>query len=318
MKKIVLAADLGGTNLRLAAVDREGNILHRIKEATPRAENGSKIVEVFVRAAQECTDILDDVEIVAIASAVPSTVDVTRGVLVNTPNLPELEGFEIVKAVEDRLGITAVLENDANAAAIGENWMGASRGYDNSIMVTLGTGVGGGMILNGEIYRGVDGTAGEIGHICVVPEGAVCGCGSRGCVEQYASASAVLRMAREIGIENRSELFGDASSFTSEDVYRHGVSGDPIAVEVFRRQGYYLGIALAGLVNVLNPEVIVLGGGAAAGWNLFIESLRTQIDFGAYPKPALRAKLVRAKLGDDAGILGVSCPGFGNTQRNNS
>jgi glucokinase len=223
-----------------------------------------------------------------------------------------LDGFALAPAVAEKLGVPAVLENDANAAAIGENWIGASRGIRNSICVTLGTGVGGGIILNGSTLRGPDWSAGEIGHICVEPLGPPCGCGSNGCVEQYSSATAIVRMAREIRESYpASELHGK-SGLSAFDVYEAGKSGDELAAEVFRLMGQYLGIALAGLINVLNPEVIVIGGGVAAGWDLFIGHVRDEIEKRAYCEPAKRAKLVRALLGDDAGILGAARVAFGS------
>ncbi|HNU08661.1 MAG TPA: ROK family protein, partial [Pyrinomonadaceae bacterium] len=215
-------------------------------------------------------------------------------------------GFRFVAAVQSELGIRTIIENDATSAALGEAWLGASKGFDNSIMVTLGTGVGGGIIINGQPLRGPDGTAGEIGHICVEPFGAPCGCGARGCVEQYSSATAVVRLTRELESQYvRSEL-QNRSRLTSLDVFEAGKNGDELALEVFRQMGFYLGIALADLVNVLNPEIIVIGGGAAAGWELFVEYVRDQIRERAFREPAIRAEVVRAVLGDDAGILGAA------------
>jgi glucokinase len=158
--------------------------------------------------------------------------------------------------------------------------------------------------------RGADGTAGEIGHICVEPFGAPCGCGSRGCVEQYSSATAIVRITRELENQYPRSILRNKASCTSLDVYEAGQTGDELALEVFRRMGFYLGVALADLVNVLNPDAIVIGGGAAAGWDLFVDHVREQIDARAFREPALRAKLIRAALGDDAGILGAARSGF--------
>ena len=202
--------------------------------------------------------------------------------------------------------LPVLLENDANAAALGESWMGAAKGFQNSICVTLGTGVGGGIIIDGEILRGVDGTAGEIGHICVEPFGAPCGCGSRGCLEQYASATAILRLAQENSARYpKSELLHKLG-LTSADVYKAGKQGDELALEVFRQMGFYLGLALAGLVNVLNPEAIVIGGGASGGWDLFMRYLQETIRARTFRQPGERAKVLLAKCGDDAGLLGAA------------
>jgi glucokinase len=313
MDKFVLAVDLGGTNLRMAAVGAGGEVVARSKSATPRSDDPRDIVEAIIASARDCHDPgAPEYDIQAIGIAIPAMSIGAGGVVNKAANLPSLDGFALAPAVAEKLGVPAVLENDANAAAIGENWIGASRGIRNSICVTLGTGVGGGIILDGNTLRGPDWSAGEIGHICVEPLGPPCGCGSNGCVEQYSSATAIVRMAREImGNYPASELHGkfELSAF---DVYEAGKAGDELAGEVFRLMGQYLGIALAGLINVLNPEVIVIGGGVAAGWDLFIGHVGDEIGKRAYCEPAKRAKLVRALLGDDAGILGAARVAFGS------
>ncbi len=311
MKKIVLACDLGGTNVRMAAIDRDGNILYRTRRETPKSDRADEIVRAIVEQANECIEaIKSECTVKAIAAAVPATVSVEKGILMRAPNVPCLDGFRMVAALESELNIKAMIENDANSAAIGENWMGASKGFKNSIMVTLGTGVGGGIIINGTILRGIDGTAGEIGHICVEPFGVLCGCGSRGCVEQYASATAVVRLAREMEPQYPKSVLQNKPRLTSEDVYEAGQNGDELALEVFRQLGFYLGIALVDLINILNPEVIVIGGGVAAGWDLFIHHVKDQIRTRAFLEPGIRAKIVRAVLGDDAGILGAARGAF--------
>ncbi len=307
MKEIVLAADLGGTNLRMAAVDREGKILHRTKHNTPKSERADEIISAITEASRECLEaVRKEGWIKAFGAAVPATLNAPEGIILKAPNLPSLDGFRFSATVSDELNLPVVLENDANAAAIGENWLGAARCAQNAVCVTLGTGVGGGIIINGKILRGVDGTAGEIGHICVEPLGEPCGCGSRGCVEQYSSATAVVRLTRELENQYPKSVLLNKSRLTSLDVFDAGKAGDELALEVFRKMGFYLGIALADLVNVLNPESIVIGGGASAGWDLFIGHVQDQINKRAFDEPAKRALLVRAQLGDDAGILGAA------------
>ena len=310
MNEIVLATDLGGTNMRMAAVDRSGSILYRTKERTPRSRDGHAILDAIVGMGEECRLKLGSDRLVAVAAAVPGTIDFEEGVITTAPNLPELDGYPMAAELRERLALEAVLENDANAAAIGEHWLGASQGIENSIMVTLGTGVGGGIFINGSIIRGKDGTAGEIGHINVVPEGHQCGCGSHGCVEQYSSASAVVRMAKEVAAGRPDSRLNSVEDLTAEEVYEVAQGGDTAALEVFRRQGYYLGVMLAGLVNTLNPETIIIGGGASGSWDLFEPHMRAEIKARAYKEPAERAKIVRSSLGDDAGILGGVQLGF--------
>lgn len=307
MNKIALACDLGGTNLRFAAVTAEGEILYRTKRGTPKFDGAAEILQTIIECADECRRHLENkFKIEFIAAAVPATVNTASGIILKAPNVPCLDGFRFAEMLSEMTATPVVLENDANAAAIGENWRGAGRGFENSICVTLGTGVGGGIIIDGKVLRGIDGTAGEIGHICVEPFGASCGCGSNGCVEQYASANALVRLADELREQFSDSSLAAKSGISAQEIYAAGKGGDRLALEIFRRQGFYLGVALADLINVLNPEVIVIGGGAAAGWDLFAPFLLGEIKKRAYREPVARVKIVRAECGDDAGILGAA------------
>jgi glucokinase len=306
--ELVLATDLGGTHLRAATVDASGRIHERVKQQTPKAEKADEIVRAIVAAARECESRTKErgAKIRAISVVVPGTVQTDTGIVTKAPNVPSLDGFRLAAALTSELSLPAVLENDANAAAVGEMWQGAGRGYRTIICVTLGTGVGGGLILEGKLWRGADGAAGEIGHIGVEPFGVACPCGSRGCLEVYASATAIVRMTREAGPRYPSSPLHTSEFLTAEKVYLSGLEGDEMALEVFRRMGVYLGIGLASLINVINPEAIIIGGGVAAGWDLFIGHLREQIAQRAFPIPAQRAQILRAERGDDAGLLGAA------------
>lgn len=308
-EKLVIAADLGGTNLRAATVDRQGRIHERIKQHTPKAEKASEIVQALVGAARECErrSAEQSAEISALSVVVPGTVQVQNGVVMKAPNVPSLDGFRLAAALESELQWPVVLENDANAAAVGEMWRGAGRGRRTIICITLGTGVGGGIILDGELWRGADGSAGELGHIGVEPFGGVaCTCGSRGCLEVYASATAIVRMTREARPRYPNSPLHTSEELTAKGVYEQGLAGDELALEVFRRMGIYLGVGLASFINIFNPELIVIGGGVADGWDLFIAHAREQITERAFPIPARRAEIVRAECGDDAGLLGAA------------
>ena len=306
MKEIVIAADLGGTNLRMATVDQRGAVLFRTKRKTPRGERPEEIVQAIVGGALECQKNCSDFQVKAICAAVPATVSAERGLIFKAPNLPALDNFQMAAALEKELGIKSILENDANAAAVGENWLGASKGFASSVFATLGTGVGGGIIIDGKILRGADGTAGEIGHICVEPFGVLCGCGAHGCLEQYSSATGIVRLAKELESKYPQSKLKQNLRLTAYDIYQAGTNGDELALEVFRQMGFYLGVALAGLVNVLNPETIIIGGGASGGWSLFLPHVRKTICQRAYHEPAQRAQILIATLGDDAGIIGAA------------
>ncbi len=295
----------------MAAVNVEGEILHFVKVATPKAKDPAEIVRLVVEAAEQCRAAVGHLgTVAALAAAVPATINSAEGIILKSPNIPALDEFGFSAAVSAALNLPVVLENDANAAATGEHAFGAAKGFPNAVIVTLGTGVGGGIIINGVLLRGIDGTAGEIGHICVEPSGAQCGCGSVGCVEQYASATAVVRLARESADQYPNSMLQIITPLTSLDVYQAGIEGDALALETFRRMGIYLGAALADLVNVLNPEIIVIGGGASAAWDLFIPYTRQEINRHAFREPAKTVKIARSSLNDVAGILGASKSGF--------
>jgi glucokinase len=307
--EFVFAADLGGTHLRVALVDRDGKLYCRQMQSTPQAEKPTEIVRALIDAVHACESSAREQggAISAVSVVVPGTVNVADGVVVKAPNVPCLDGFRLAAALESELEWPVILENDANAAAIGELWRGAGQGYRTLICVTLGTGVGGGIILDGKPWRGVDGSAAEIGHIGVDPfAGVPCMCGSRGCLEVYASATAIVRMTREARPRYPNSILHNTEDLTSKKVYEAGKEGDELAIEVFRRMGVYLGIGLASLINVLNPEIVVIGGGLSNGWDLFEKHMHQQVLERAFPIPARRVKIVRAQCGDDAGLLGAA------------
>ncbi len=309
---LVFAADLGGTYLRAAVVDENGCVHFRLKQNTPQAETPEQIVHALVLAARECEKQSAAAGGVrAVSVVVPGSVNVKAGMIVKAPNLPCLDGFQLTAALAKELKRPAILENDANAAAVGEMWQGAGRGRRTIVCVTLGTGVGGGIILDGKLWRGVNDSAAEIGHMCVDPFGGVaCTCGSRGCLEVYASATAIVRMTREARPRYPDSALHTNEDLTSEKIYSAGVEGDELAIEVFRRMGVYLGIGLANLINILNPEMIVIGGGVVNGWNLFEKHMTHEVAERAFPLPAAEVKIVPAECGDDAGLLGAAYLAF--------
>ncbi len=306
---LVFVADLGGTHLRAAAVDGSGRIQCQLKRSTPLAEKPNEIVRALVTAAREIERSIAGKKgkITAISVAVPGSVNVAEGVVIKAPNVPCLDGFQLAAALASELDWAATLENDANAAAVGEMWQGAGRGYQSIICVTLGTGVGGGIILDGKVWRGANGSAGEIGHMALDPlAGVPCGCGSCGCLEVYASGTAIVRMTREAVPRYPNSILHTSENLNSEAVYEAGIQGDELALEVFRGMGVYLGIGIANLINLLNPELIVVGGGVANGWSLFEQHMRQQVIERAFPHPARSGRILRAECGDDAGLLGAA------------
>ena len=325
---LVCAVDLGGTNLRAANIDREGRIHERVKVSTPAANKPEDILNAIASAVGQCEDQAAPRagRMQAVSVVVPGSVHRDTGAIVNAPNVPAIVDFRLADALAAKLDRQVVIENDANAAALGEMWQGAARGCRTFVCLTLGTGVGSGIVLDGELWRGVDGTAGEIGHTSVDPFGGVqCKCGNVGCLEVCASATAIARMAREglteryAGLRPAREI-ADASESILHSIPWEGLTAariadaanerDEFAQSVFRRAGMYLGIAAATIVNTLNPEMIVIGGGVSAAFDLFAPCAREEMLKRAFPVPAARCRIVKAECGDDAGLLGAAWLAF--------
>lgn len=306
-RTVVIAVDLGGTHLRGGAVDETGAIHQRFKLPTPRDADSETLVRAIVSAVDECRRLvsLDGIKTGGLAVAVPG--NVLNGCIGRAPNIPGLNGLRLGQLLSVELQLPVTLENDANAAAVGEMWQGAGRGSDTIVCLTLGTGVGGGIILGGKLWLGRDGSAAEVGHISVNPFGGVkCGCGSHDCLEVYASATAIVRLVRESVAHYPQSALATEAELTSEKIYRAGVAGDELALDVFRVMGVYLGAGLASLINIINPEIIIIGGGVADGWGLFAETMNAEVRNRSFPLPAAQVKIVRAECGDDAGLLGVA------------
>lgn len=309
--QLVCAVDLGGTNLRAAHIDEEGRIHRRVKLATPRTNNPEDVVAAIVAAVAQCEpdENARGARATSISIVVPGSVRFQSGVVVNAPNLPAIVDFKLAEALHARLHRTVLIENDANAAALGEMWQGAARGHRTIVCLTLGTGVGSGVILDGELWRGVDGTASEIGHASIDPFGEVqCGCGNFGCLETCASATAIVRLAsNDLAAYPESSLHDLAKrQLTAASIAAAANAGDEFARGIFQRVGVYLGIAAANIVNTLNPELIVIGGGVSASFDLFAAQMREEMLKRAFPVPANRCQIVKAECGDDAGLLGAA------------
>jgi glucokinase len=315
-----IGVDLGGTNLRIAAVDTGGQVLDRVN-ASAMHERDAVLEEMCAAIRALSARCGGSGKMLGIGVGVAGIIDMARGMLRESPNLPGWRDYPVLQEIERRLETRVVLENDANAAALGEKWMGAARHAEDMCMVTLGTGVGGGIILGGQIWHGAVGMAGEIGHIVVEPEGAPCGCGSHGCVEQYASATALRRMAMEAvtahtapGLARTLQQTGDLGS---KALFALAMQGDEAACQIFRRAGRALGVMLAGLINTLNLPVFVIGGGVSASWDAFAPAMMEEVQTRSYvfkitsamegQAASLRNTVIaRAALGSDAGLIGAA------------
>jgi glucokinase len=283
MPDFSIGVDLGGTNLRIAAVSTQGELLEKVTLGSKAAPTRDEVIDQMCDAIQRLsTKYKETGNLLGAGIGIPGIIDIKTGMLRKSANLPGWEDYPVRDEIERRLrslnkDARVVLENDANVAALGEQWLGAARGIPNMAVVTLGTGIGGGIVLGGKIWHGMNGMAGEFGHVTVEPEGYLCGCGNRGCAEQYASATAVMRMAREaIAGGDATSLAKAASSdadFGAKSIYNLALQGDEHARRIFRTFGRYLGLLLADLINVLNLDMFVLGGGASSAWDAYAPAM---------------------------------------------
>ncbi len=296
MSEYSIGLDLGGTNLRAAAVDRDGKMLQKIWGSTDLTRGPEAVVEDMSKAIDALRHALGSQNLQGIGVAVPGFIRLKEGVIAGSNNLAVLEGFPMRDALQDRLGTQVILENDANAAAMGEKWIGAGRDVDDLVLLTLGTGIGGGIISEGKILHGFLGMAGEVGHITVVPSGNPCGCGNRGCLEKHASATAIAALAWMIGL-------GDV---TSEQVYALAKNGDERALAVFDHMGRALGIALAMLVNVFNFPLYLISGGPLPAWDIFSVPMMAELKARSFTYRASKTVIARAELGNEAGLYGAA------------
>jgi glucokinase len=303
--QVVIGVDLGGTNLRTALLSPDGEVLDRQKEATQAIDGWKQVVSRLIRNIQQLQAIARQrgMDVAAAGVGAPGVIQMDKGIVVKSPNFPDWNNLPLKEELERALCIPVSIENDANAAALGEQWRGAGRGIDSMILLTLGTGVGGGIVLNNQIWQGADGMAGEIGHMTLIPDGRQCGCGNSGCLEMYASARGIVQSYREaLG----STEAGTAASITSEQVYQAAREGEAVARRVMKGMGRMLGIGIANLINIFNPQMIVLGGGVKDAWDLFIGATQEEIMRRAFQVPAERTKIVPSLLGDDAGMIGAA------------
>ncbi|MFN3324262.1 MAG: ROK family protein [Bryobacteraceae bacterium] len=296
MAEYSIGVDLGGTNLRAAAVDREGNILARIAGSTNLAAGRDAVISDIVTSIVQLKTECGEHRLAGVGIGVPGFIQIEKGIIVGSSNLPQFDNFPVRDDIEQKLGIPVILENDANAAALGEKWIGAGRDVNDLILLTLGTGVGGGIIWGGRVLHGFVGMAGELGHLTVVPNGNPCGCGNVGCLEKHASATAIVGMARLLG-------FGEV---TSAEVYELAKVGNARALLIFESMGTALGIAIANLINIFNFPLYLLGGGVLAAWSLFAPAMLREIERRSFTFRNTRTRVEPAVLGSEAGLIGAA------------
>jgi glucokinase len=309
----IIGIDLGGTKIGTGVVNVHGEVLVSDYQPTEAIQGQDAVIKRMIDAAHrvmaEGGVTVKDITGIGIGS--PGPLDIPKGMLIDPPNLPTWRNVPLRQILQDRLGAPTYLENDANAAAIGEYLYGAGQGTRNMIYVTVSTGIGGGLILNGKIYHGVNGSAGEIGHMTIMPRGPHCGCGNRGCLEALASGTAIAREGQEL--VNRcvltliAEIVKDAPySVSARDVVEAMGRGDAYATEIVRQAMYYLGVGMANLVNLFSPEMIVIGGGLSNLGSDLLDPVRRGIRLRAFPSAAEHVTVRSAKLGAEVGIVGAA------------
>jgi len=305
-----IGVDVGGTKVLGGVVDESGTVVKTARRDTPR-EGGSALTQAIADVAKE---LMAEFTIDSVGVSAAGFVSSDRKTMLATPNIAGWNGVDLDYQLTSLIGLPVVIENDANAAAWGEARFGAGRGKRHMLMLTVGTGIGGGIVVNGELYRGAFGTAAEIGHIRVVPEGHLCGCGARGCFEQYGSGNALMRHAREaiaaspdIARNLLSRGDGTLEGLTGKAITDAARDGDAVALAAFNTTAHWLGAGIASLAVVLDPECVVIGGGVIDAGEILLkptrEALERSMPFaGKHPYP----EIIGAQLGNEAGLVGVA------------
>jgi glucokinase len=305
--RYILAADFGATNLRAAIVDASGEVLSRRQAETPATANADAILDQVVGLLSNVASEAPERPSAA-CIAIAGLVDAVAGKLIISPNAPGFRNLVLTQPVSKALGIPCLLENDASAAGLGEHRFGAGRGFRHLVHVTVGTGIGGGLVLDGHLYRGARGLAGEIGHMILDPSGPSCNCGSRGCLEAMASGTAFAERARRLIASGRSpalaEIVGSEDP-SGEHLFQAATEGDTVSEAEIRNAGHMLGLGIGSLINVLNPEIITISGGLLVLGDMYFGPMRQAISSLAYG-PAAGVEIRFSELGQDAGLLGAA------------
>jgi glucokinase len=305
-----IGIDVGGTKVLGGVVDELGTVLKTARRDTPR-EGGTALTQAIADVAKE---LMADFDIESVGVSAAGFVSSDRKTMLATPNIADWNGVNLDYELTSLIGLPVVIENDANAAAWGEARFGAGRGKKHILMLTVGTGIGGGIVVNGDLYRGAFGIAAEIGHIRVVPDGHICGCGARGCFEQYGSGNALMRHTREaiaaspdIARNLLSRGDGTVEGLTGRAITEAAREGDAVALAAFNTTGQWLGAGIATLSVVLDPECVVIGGGVIDAGEILLGPTRSALErympfAGKHPYP----EIIAASLGNEAGLVGAA------------
>lgn len=308
-EKIYIGVDLGGTAIKVGICNEEGQLLHTYEGPTEVDKGADTVVaniEKYVRRVVEESPFAWE-QVAGVGAGVAGFTNVREGIIILAPNVG-LKDLPIRDILEERLGKPIKIDNDANVAALGEAWGGAGKGIDNCVCYTLGTGVGGGIIINGKIYQGFSGMAGELGHMSVVPdlEAIGCGCGQMGCLETVSSATGIIRMAKDAVARGDRTSLAHVENIMAKDVFDAAKAGDEAAIRIVNRAAFYLGKSMAAVAVVLNPEMFIIGGGVSKAGDILFNEVRS-VFAKLTPEPVQRGmQIVPATLGNDAGMVGAA------------
>ena len=312
MDKKLIGVDLGGTTIKFAILTAEGEIQQKWSVETNILDDGVHIVPDIIDSINHHLALYEmkPEQFIGIGVGTPGTVNIEAGTVIGAYNLNWKTEQNVKEAIEAGTGIKFAIDNDANVAALGERWKGAGNNADDVVFMTLGTGVGGGIIANGQMIHGL-GAGGEIGHINVEPNGYLCTCGNKGCLETYASATGVVRVARDMAEEfaGKSELkrmLDDGEEISSKIIFDLAKEKDTLAAMVVDRVCYYLGLACANLGAITNPDYIVIGGGVSAAGKFLLDQVKDYFQKFAFPTVKTSTKLKLAELGNEAGVIGAA------------
>ena len=312
MGNYAIGIDLGGTNMKAGLVDRDGKIHHRLSIRTDNNADPQTISNQIFYLIDEIINVGAGLKpaptnIIGVGLGSPVLVDKKGETILFSPNLPLWRNIPIKRMVSERFSVPCVLENDANAAAWGEKWVGAGREADSLVMLTIGTGIGGGIVINKKLWRGVNNVAAEIGHMVIQMDGPKCSCGNYGCIEAYASATAMVRRFKESLKSGMPSSLKDAGEITAKMINDAALQqGDRASLDIIKETGQYLGIAIVNIMHILNPEVIVLTGGMIGSGDLLMNPIKQVIEEKAFEASAKETKIVFSQLGNDAGIIGAA------------
>lgn len=313
MKKYVVGVDLGGTNIKAALFDTDFRLLRDLTIPTEAAGGPPHVLERIKGAVKTLVSeqgaSLD--EVACMGCGVTGIMDPQEGLSIFSPNFPNWRNVHVVGIMKETFDFPVFIDNDVRVNLYGEWWYGAGRGFRNLILITLGTGLGAGIVNEGKVVYGTTASAGELGHMNMFPDGPPCGCGSNGCLETYASATGIVNtMKRELAAGKASVIRewtnGDDGKITARMISEAYDLGDPLAMEVMRFTGVVLGTGLANAINLLNPQLIIVGGGMAAAGDRLLNTVRETIKKRAMPLSAEVCRIVTAQLGERAGVLGAA------------